>query len=39
MNTMKPGRAAASLLEGLQDWLAEPPSAQPLTVIGSYRLF
>jgi hypothetical protein len=25
--------------EGLEDWLAEPPNTQPLTVIGSYRLF
>ena len=25
--------------EGLEDWLAEPPNVQPLTVIGSYRLF
>ncbi|MGZ6609304.1 MAG: hypothetical protein ACXVFI_19810 [Solirubrobacteraceae bacterium] len=27
------------LQDGLEDWLAEPPSTQPLTVIGSYRLF
>ena len=27
------------LQEGLKGWLAEPPNAQPLTVIGSYRLF
>ena len=25
--------------EGVEDWLAEPPNTQPLTVIGSYRLF
>ncbi len=25
--------------EGLSGWLAEPPNTQPLTVIGSYRLF
>ena len=25
--------------EGLEGWLAEPPNTQPLTVIGSYRLF
>ena len=25
--------------EGLEGWLAEPPSTQSLTVIGSYRLF
>jgi hypothetical protein len=23
----------------LEDWIAEPPSSQPMTVIGSYRLF
>ena len=27
------------LQEGLKGWLAEPPNRQPLTVIGSYRLF
>ena len=27
------------LQEGLKDWLAEPPDTQPLTVVGSYRLF
>jgi hypothetical protein len=27
------------LQEGLKGWLAEPPNSQPLTVIGSYRLF
>jgi hypothetical protein len=27
------------LQEGLQGWLAEPPNAQPMTVVGSYRLF
>jgi hypothetical protein len=27
------------LQEGLKDWLAETPSSQPLTVVGSYRLF
>ena len=27
------------LQEGLEHWLAEPPSRQDLTVIGSYRLF
>jgi len=27
------------LQEGLERWLAEPANAQPLTVIGSYRLF
>jgi hypothetical protein len=27
------------LQEGLEGWLAEPPNAQPLTVIGSCRLF
>jgi hypothetical protein len=25
--------------ERLEGWLAEPPNAQPLTVVGSYRLF
>lgn len=25
--------------DGLREWLAEPPSAMPLEVIGSYRLF
>jgi hypothetical protein len=27
------------LQEGLKGWLAEPSNSQPLTVIGSYRLF
>ena len=27
------------LQEGLKDWLAETPTSQPLTVVGSYRLF
>ena len=27
------------LQEGLEGWLAETPSSQPLTVVGSYRLF
>jgi hypothetical protein len=27
------------LQEVLKDWLAEPSNSQPLTVIGSYRLF
>ena len=27
------------LQEGLKDWLAEAPDTQPLTVVGSYRLF
>jgi hypothetical protein len=27
------------LQERVEGWLAEPPNAQPLTVIGSYRLF
>ncbi len=27
------------LQEGLQDWLAEAPDTQALTVVGSYRLF
>jgi hypothetical protein len=27
------------LQEGLAGWLAEPPNGQPLTVVGSYRLF
>ena len=27
------------LQEGLEDWLAETPTSQPLTVVGSYRLF
>jgi hypothetical protein len=26
-------------LERLEGWRAEPPNVQPLTVIGSYRLF
>jgi hypothetical protein len=25
--------------EHLQEWLAEPPTVEPLTVIGSYELF
>lgn len=25
--------------EGLREWMAEPPILEPLTVIGSYRLF
>ncbi len=25
--------------EGLKQWMAEPPAAEPLTVIGSYRFF
>jgi hypothetical protein len=27
------------LQEDLKGWLAEPPNAQPVTVVGSYRLF
>jgi hypothetical protein len=27
------------LQEGLKGWLAEPPNARPMTVVGSYRLF
>jgi hypothetical protein len=27
------------LQEGLKGWLADPPNAQPITVVGSYRLF
>jgi hypothetical protein len=27
------------LQDGLEGWLAETPSSQPLTVVGSYRLF
>jgi hypothetical protein len=27
------------LQDDIESWLAEPPSSQPLTVIGSYRLF
>ena len=27
------------LQEGLEGWLAEAPTSQPLTVVGSYRLF
>jgi hypothetical protein len=25
--------------EGLEGWLAEPPSSEAMTVVGSYRLF
>lgn len=25
--------------EGLKQWVAEPPTSEPLTVIGSYRFF
>lgn len=25
--------------ESLKGWMAEPPAAEPLTVVGSYRLF
>jgi hypothetical protein len=25
--------------EGLKKWLAEPPSAEPLKIVGSYKLF
>jgi hypothetical protein len=25
--------------EGLKGWLAEPPTPEPMTVVGSYRLF
>jgi hypothetical protein len=25
--------------EGLRDWVVEPPSAGPVTVVGSYRIF
>jgi hypothetical protein len=27
------------LQERLEGWIAEPPNSQPLTVVGSYRLF
>ncbi|HKA50370.1 MAG TPA: hypothetical protein VKK19_12345 [Candidatus Dormibacteraeota bacterium] len=25
--------------DSLKNWMAEPPTAEPLTVVGSYRLF
>ncbi len=31
--------AYAELLEGLEQWYAEPPAVEHMTVIGSYRLF
>jgi hypothetical protein len=30
---------ARAFQEGLKNWLAEPPTSEPLTVFGSYRLF
>ena len=31
--------AYAEMLENLKEWYAEPPTVEPMTVIGSYQLF
>lgn len=38
-NPMRALPAYADLLENLQQWQAEPPTVEQMTVIGSYRLF
>jgi hypothetical protein len=30
---------ARAFQEGLKEWLAEPPTSEPLTVFGSYQFF
>jgi hypothetical protein len=38
-NPLPPVQAFRDFQEGLKSWLAEPPTPEQLTVLGSYNLF